>query len=66
MKYNRIGEGPFIIYIPGLDGTGKLFDRQTEQLKSKFTVITFPLRNEAPFTYSDLVSDIVSILDEVY
>ncbi|HEY7160952.1 MAG TPA: alpha/beta hydrolase [Acidobacteriota bacterium] len=64
MKYNRIGEGPLVIYIPGLDGTGQLFVRQIEQLKSKFTVITFALRNQAPFTYSDLVSDVLSILDE--
>jgi pimeloyl-ACP methyl ester carboxylesterase len=64
VKYNRIGEGPPIVYIPGLDGTGKLFVRQAEQLKSEFTVITFALRNEPHFTYSDLVSDVVSILDE--
>lgn len=64
MKYNRFGEGPLIIYIPGLDGTGQLFVRQIEQLKSEFTVVTFPLRNEGIFIYSDLVSDIVSILDQ--
>ncbi len=64
MNYNRFGEGPVIIYVAGLDGTGQLFSRQIEQLKSEFTVITFPLRNEAPFTYSDLTNDIVSILDQ--
>mgnify|MGYP003576371270 CR=1 FL=1 len=64
MKYNRFGEGPFIVYIPGLDGTGKLFARQVGQLQSEFTVITFPLRNEAPFTYSDLTNDVFQILDQ--
>lgn len=64
MNYNRIGEGPFIIYVAGLDGTGQLFVRQIEQLKSEFSVITFPLRNEAPFTYSDLTDDIANILDQ--
>lgn len=64
MKYNRFGEGPIIIYIPGLDGTGQLFVRQIEQLKSHFTVLTFALRNEAPFTYSDLVADVISILNQ--
>jgi pimeloyl-ACP methyl ester carboxylesterase len=64
VKYNRCGEGPFIVYIPGLDGTGKLFARQIEQLQSEFTVITFPLRNEAPFTYSDLTNDVIQILDQ--
>jgi pimeloyl-ACP methyl ester carboxylesterase len=64
VKYNRVGEGPFIVYIPGLDGTGQLFARQTEQLKSEYTVITFPLRNEAPFSYSDLTNDVIKILDQ--
>ena len=64
MNYNRFGEGPVIIYVAGLDGTGQLFSRQIEQLKSEFTVITFPLRNEAPFTYSDLIDDIINILDQ--
>jgi pimeloyl-ACP methyl ester carboxylesterase len=64
VNYNRTGEGPPILYIPGLDGTGQLFVRQAEQLKSQFTVITFPLRNEAPFSYSDLVADVISILDQ--
>lgn len=64
MNYNRFGEGPIIIYVAGLDGTGQLFSRQIEQLKTEFTVITFPLRNEASFTYSDLTNDIVNILDQ--
>jgi len=64
VKYNRVGEGPFIVYIPGLDGTGQLFIRQIEQLKSEFSVITFPLRNEAPFSYSDLTNDVITILDQ--
>jgi pimeloyl-ACP methyl ester carboxylesterase len=64
VKYNCFGEGPFIVYISGLDGTGQLFARQIEQLKSEFTVITFPLRNEAPFTYSDLTDDVIKILDQ--
>ncbi|MCI0445121.1 alpha/beta hydrolase [bacterium] len=64
MNYNRFGEGPVIIYVAGLDGTGQLFSRQIEQLKPEFTIITFPLRNEAPFTYSDLTGDVVNILDQ--
>ena len=64
MRYNRFGDGPVIVYIAGLDGTGQLFARQIEQLQSEFTVITFPLRNEAPFTYSDLINDVIKILDQ--
>jgi pimeloyl-ACP methyl ester carboxylesterase len=63
IEYNRSGTGPFLIYIPGLDGTGRLFSRQLENLNSNFTVITFPLRNEASFTYEDLEDDILEILN---
>ncbi|MBL0172134.1 MAG: alpha/beta fold hydrolase [Gemmatimonadaceae bacterium] len=41
------GEGPPLIYIPGLDGTGLLFYRQARLLAHRFRVITFRLRDEA-------------------
>ncbi len=64
IEYKRTGSGPFLICIPGLDGTGRLFSRQVESLSSNHTVITFALRNEASFTYSDLESDVLEILNQ--
>jgi pimeloyl-ACP methyl ester carboxylesterase len=64
MEYSKRGNGPLLIYIPGLDGTGELFFRQIPTLRTHYSVVTFPLRQAAPFDYSDLVRDVVEILDQ--
>ncbi len=56
------GEGPPLIYIPGLDGTGLLFYRQVRLLSHRFRVITFRLRDEA-LDMDTLVADIARHLD---
>lgn len=58
------GDGPPLIYVPGLDGTGLLFYRQARLLMHRFRVITFRLRDEA--THMDtLVADIAGHLDRL-
>jgi pimeloyl-ACP methyl ester carboxylesterase len=64
IEYKKIGTGPVIIYIPGLDGTGQLFARQLETLSVNYTVITSQLRNDATFGYEDLENDVLEILNE--
>jgi len=56
------GDGPPLIYVPGLDGTGLLFYRQVRLLSHRFRVITFRLRDEAT-DMGALVSDIARHLD---
>ncbi len=56
------GEGPPLIYIPGLDGTGLLFYRQARLLAHRFRVITFRLRDDR-LSMDTLVEDIVRHLD---
>ena len=56
------GEGPPLIYVPGLDGTGLLFYRQARLLAKRFRVITFRLRDEAR-SMDDLVAEIARHLD---
>ncbi len=56
------GEGPPLIYIPGLDGTGLLFYRQARLLAHRFRVITFRLRDDAP-DMDTLVAEIARHLD---
>lgn len=58
------GEGPPLLYVPGLDGTGLLFYRQTRVLAHRFRVITFRLRDEAE-DMDPLVADIARHLDRV-
>ena len=58
------GEGPPLIYIPGLDGTGLLFYRQARLLSPRFRVITFRLRDSAR-TMDTLVADVVRHLEQL-
>jgi len=52
-----------LVYIPEMEGTGRLFFRQQPALEESFRCVTIRLRNSAPFSYSDLVEDIVTTLD---
>jgi len=52
-----------LVYIPGMEGTGNLFFRQLPVLEGEFRCVTIRLRNSAPFSYFDLVQDIVTTLD---
>ncbi len=56
------GEGPPLIYIPGLDGTGLLFYRQARLLSHRFRVITYRLRDDAR-DMDALVADIAQHLE---
>ncbi len=58
------GEGPPVILVPGLDGTGLLFYRQTERLARGYRVVTFRLRDTAD-TMDTLVADLNAVIDEL-
>lgn len=63
VDYVKSGSGPFLIYLPGMEGTGTLFFRQEPQLSRKFTVICVTLRNAPSFTYSDLIEDVLKVYE---
>jgi pimeloyl-ACP methyl ester carboxylesterase len=63
VNYSKHGNGPLLIYVPGLDGTGQLFFRQIPSLVDHFSIVTFALRQDPPFDYPDLARDILEILD---
>jgi pimeloyl-ACP methyl ester carboxylesterase len=65
MHYKICGQGPLLIYIPGLDGTGELFYRQSAELAQHFTVLTYQLRTAGCFTYSDLIDDIADLITKL-
>lgn len=54
------GEGPPIVLVPGMDGTGKLFYRQVRSLARRHTVATYALREEG--TMDDLVADLACVI----
>jgi len=58
------GTGPAVVLVPGMDGTGQLFYRQTPGLARVGRVATYALRNEA--TRMDvLVADLGRVIDIV-
>lgn len=65
MQYKVYGQGPLLIFLPGLDGTGELFYRQIPELSRHFQVVTASLRTEGDFTYGDLVGDIENAIKEL-
>ena len=65
MQFKIFGEGPRLLYLPGLDGTGELFYRQAPELARDFTVATFPLRDRGQFTYQHLIEDLLIIINEL-
>jgi pimeloyl-ACP methyl ester carboxylesterase len=51
------GSGPPLIFVPGMDGTGRLFYRQVPLLASHFRVGTYALRDDAK-QMGELVEDL--------
>ena len=51
------GTGPPLIFVPGMDGTGRLFYRQVPLLARHFRVATYALRDDA-LRMDDLVDDL--------
>src|SRR5918912_4092700 len=61
-EYLKQGEGPPIVYVSGLDGSGKLFYKQAEDLARDHTVVSFPLRGEGRYDMARLVEDLALIV----
>lgn len=54
------GDGPLIVLVPGMDGTGKLFYRQVRPLARRHSVATYALREAG--TMEDLVADLAFVI----
>ena len=59
-----IGEGPPLVYLPGLDGSGELLFAQEDELGTRYRIHRVRYRSEGEFTYDDLVPDVIEVLDE--
>jgi 3-oxoadipate enol-lactonase len=64
-SYRVEGQGPLLIYIAGLDGTGELFFKQTPALATSYRVVTFRSRESGRFTYDDLADDVAAIIRDL-
>jgi pimeloyl-ACP methyl ester carboxylesterase len=58
------GEGDAVVLVPGMDGTGRLFYRQTPLLARFFRVATYALRDSAT-TMETLVADLANVIETV-
>ena len=58
------GTGEALVLVPGMDGTGQLFYRQTPSLSESFRTATYALRNNAT-TMGTLVEDLARVIDTV-
>jgi pimeloyl-ACP methyl ester carboxylesterase len=58
------GEGPPLVLVPGMDGTGRLFYRQVPLLSRRYRVATYALRDDTS-DMSRLVSDLALVIDAI-
>jgi 3-oxoadipate enol-lactonase len=58
------GNGPPVVLVPGMDGTGRLFYRQTPLLARAYRVATYALRDDAT-RMDTLVADLAAVIDTV-
>lgn len=56
------GEGPAVVLIPGMDGTGELFYQQIPRLARSYRVATYALRDSAA-TMEQLHEDLARVID---
>lgn len=65
VEFRTRGDGPPFLYVAGIEGTGRLFYKQTEDLARDHTVVSFPLRPAGRYTMDVLINDVGEILREI-
>jgi pimeloyl-ACP methyl ester carboxylesterase len=55
---------PLLLYLPGMEGTGRLFYKQEPDLATHYHVVSLPSRSVAPFKYNELVQDVLDAIDQ--
>lgn len=58
------GEGPAVVLVPGMNGTGELFYRQVPRLERSYRVATYALRDDAE-SLDVLAADLAHTIDVV-
>lgn len=64
VTYHKEGSGPAFVYVCGIEGTGRLFYKQAEDLARDHTVVSFPLRAEGWHRMPQLVEDLAWVIRE--
>lgn len=58
--FNR--EAPLFIYLPGMDGTGRLFETQADKLAANFDLRCLALRQDNYSNWQDLAGDTIKLI----
>jgi pimeloyl-ACP methyl ester carboxylesterase len=58
------GEGPAVVLVPGMNGTGELFYRQIPRLHRSYRVATYALRDDAE-SHDVLAADLAHVVDTI-
>ena len=62
-RYRIKGDGPLLVYVAGLDGTGEMLFKQAPELSRSYRVVTYRSRDSGRFTYEDLADDVAAIIE---
>jgi pimeloyl-ACP methyl ester carboxylesterase len=62
VEYHIEGSGPALVYVCGIEGTGRLFYKQAADLTRDHTIISFALRGEGRYEMSELVEDLAWVV----
>ena len=63
-EYEIHGAGAPFLYVPGIEGTGKLFYKQIEDLARDHTIITMRLRPEGSYGMEELIDDLTWVISD--
>jgi pimeloyl-ACP methyl ester carboxylesterase len=63
-KYSTSPEVPLFIYLPGMDGTGKLLHRQVKKLSQFFKVCCLSIPQNDCSNWNTLVSQTISLIEK--
>src|SRR5262249_56652586 len=65
MKYRVEGDGPLLVSLPGLDGTGELFYKQIPGLTPRYRVAVVALPDDQNSTYNDIAAGVAGVIREL-
>ncbi|HZI18748.1 MAG TPA: alpha/beta fold hydrolase [Pyrinomonadaceae bacterium] len=63
VEYWIEGRGPTFVYVGGVEGTGRLFYKQAEDLRRDHTVVSFAMRGAGRYRLDELVEDLAWVVE---
>jgi pimeloyl-ACP methyl ester carboxylesterase len=64
VEYRIEGQGPALVYVCGIEGTGRLFYKQAADLARDHTIVSFALRGAGRYELETLIEDVAWVVRE--